>query len=171
MIGRGAPQRRARDRSPCRLKPGLFILVPFELGREREYLGNPYVAARELAGTPEYYVSHASAMDLHQMVTQPQLAIFVTSPRRSGCVPCSGRSSASCAASRRTCLASSTGLILGAGVNCVVRKFVNRACLLPKCATTENYASRVSSSSPRRGSGRSGGVSRSSGLSRQVARR
>ena len=64
-----------------RLKPGLFILVPFELGREREYLGNPYVAARELADTPEYYVSHASAMDLHPMVTQPQLAVFVTSPK------------------------------------------------------------------------------------------
>jgi predicted transcriptional regulator of viral defense system len=64
-----------------RLKPGLFILVPFELGREREYLGNPHVVARQLAGTPEYYVSHASAMDLHQMVTQPQLAVFVTSPK------------------------------------------------------------------------------------------
>jgi len=64
-----------------RLKPGLFILVPFELGREREYLGNPYVVARELADTADYYVSHASAMDLHQMVTQPQLAVFVTSPK------------------------------------------------------------------------------------------
>lgn len=64
-----------------RLKPGLFILVPFELGRERQYLGNPYVVARELGDTPEYYVSHASAMDLHQMVTQPQLAVFVTSPK------------------------------------------------------------------------------------------
>lgn len=64
-----------------RLKPGLFILVPFELGREREYLGNPYVVARELADTPEHFVSHASAMDLHQMVTQPQLAVFVTSPK------------------------------------------------------------------------------------------
>jgi len=64
-----------------RLKPGLFILVPFELGREREYLGNPYVVARELADTPEYYVSHASAMDLHRMVTQPQFALFVTSPK------------------------------------------------------------------------------------------
>lgn len=64
-----------------RLKPGLFILVPFDLGREREYLGNPYVVARELADTPDYYVSHASAMDLHQMVTQPQLAVFVTSPK------------------------------------------------------------------------------------------
>lgn len=64
-----------------RLKPGLFILVPFELGREREYLGNPYVVARELADTPDYYLSHASAMDMHQMVTQPQLAVFVTSPK------------------------------------------------------------------------------------------
>ncbi len=64
-----------------RLKPGLFILVPFELGLEREYLGNPYVVARELADTPDYYVSHASAMDLHQMVTQPQLAVFVTSSK------------------------------------------------------------------------------------------
>ena len=64
-----------------RLEPGLFILVPFELGREREYLGNPYVVARELAATPDYYVSHASALDLHQMVTQPQLAVFVASPK------------------------------------------------------------------------------------------
>ena len=33
-----------------RLRPGLYILVPFELGRTREYLGNPYVVARELMG-------------------------------------------------------------------------------------------------------------------------
>ena len=63
-----------------RLKPGLFILVPFEMGREREYLGNPHVVARELAGRRDYYLSHASAMDLHRMVTQPQLVIYVTSP-------------------------------------------------------------------------------------------
>jgi predicted transcriptional regulator of viral defense system len=64
-----------------RLKPGLFILVPFELGLTREYMGNPYVVARELADAPDYFVSHASAMDLHQMVTQPQLGVFVTSPK------------------------------------------------------------------------------------------
>jgi predicted transcriptional regulator of viral defense system len=64
-----------------RLKPGLFILVPFELGLTREYMGNPYVVARELADDPDYFVSHASAMDLHQMVTQPQLGVFVTSPK------------------------------------------------------------------------------------------
>src|SRR5262245_21063276 len=56
-----------------RLKPGLFILVPYELGREREYFGHPYIVARALAGGRDYYLSHASAMDAHQMVTQPQL--------------------------------------------------------------------------------------------------
>ena len=64
-----------------RLKPGLFILVPYELGREREYLGNPLVVARALARGPDYYISHASAMEVHQMVTQPQLVVYVTSPR------------------------------------------------------------------------------------------
>jgi predicted transcriptional regulator of viral defense system len=61
-----------------RLKPGLFILVPAELGHEREYLGDPYVVAAELAGDSDYFISHASAMDIHQMVTQPQLAVYTT---------------------------------------------------------------------------------------------
>ena len=62
-----------------RLKPGLFILVHFELGYERDYLGSPYAVARELVGSSaDYYISHASAMDLHQMVTQPQLVVYTT---------------------------------------------------------------------------------------------
>jgi predicted transcriptional regulator of viral defense system len=64
-----------------RLQPGLFILVPFELGHEREYFGNPLVLARELAGGGDYYVSHASAMDVHQMVTQPQLVVYTSTTR------------------------------------------------------------------------------------------
>lgn len=64
-----------------RIKPGLFILVPYELGFEREYMGNPYIVARELAGRQKYYISHASAMDIHQMVTQPQFKIFVSVAR------------------------------------------------------------------------------------------
>ena len=64
-----------------RLKPGLFNLVPYELGRERDYLGDPLVLARELAGDPNYYISHASAMEVHQMVTQPQLVVYATAPR------------------------------------------------------------------------------------------
>ena len=64
-----------------RLKAGLFILVPFELGHERKYLGNPYLVARELAAGHPYFLSHASAMDLHGMVTQPQLVVHVTTSR------------------------------------------------------------------------------------------
>jgi len=62
-----------------RLKPGLFILVPFELGHARQYAGNPYLIARELVRGQDYYLSHASAMDIHGMTTQPQLVIFITS--------------------------------------------------------------------------------------------
>ena len=61
-----------------RLKPGLFILVPAELGHERDYLGDPYVVAAELVGGSDYFISHASAMDIHQMVTQPQLVVYTT---------------------------------------------------------------------------------------------
>jgi predicted transcriptional regulator of viral defense system len=63
-----------------RLRPGLYTLVPFELGRARVYLGNPYVVARELVAGKTYYLSHASAMDIHGMVTQPRLVVYVTSP-------------------------------------------------------------------------------------------
>lgn len=61
-----------------RLKPGLFQLVPFQLGSQREFVGNPYVIARELIQPETYYISHASAMDIHGMMTQPQLVVFVT---------------------------------------------------------------------------------------------
>jgi predicted transcriptional regulator of viral defense system len=67
-----------------RLKPGLFILVPFELGKEREYLGEPLLVAREIIDSKGYYFSHSSAMQIHQMLTQPQLLVYasVLKPRR-----------------------------------------------------------------------------------------
>lgn len=61
-----------------RLKPGLFVLVPFELGRETEYMGHPWLVAKALAGGKDYYLSHGTAMEAHQMVTQPQLVVYVT---------------------------------------------------------------------------------------------
>jgi len=64
-----------------RLRPGLFVLVPFEFGHLREYTGNPYAVARELAGGRDYYLSHASAMEIHQMVTQPRLVVYTTTLR------------------------------------------------------------------------------------------
>src|ERR1700731_4474418 len=50
LVGRGVA---------TRLRPGVFQLVPQELGRERDYLGNPYVVGRELMGGKPYYFSHA----------------------------------------------------------------------------------------------------------------
>ena len=68
----------------ARLKPGLFILVPFELGKETEYIGTPFVVAREIMSGKEYFLSHATAMEIHGGITQPQLVVYVTTlkPRR-----------------------------------------------------------------------------------------
>ena len=65
----------------ARLKPGLFILVPFELGKETEYMGHPWLVAKALAGGDDYYLSHGTAMDAHQMITQPQLVVYVSTPK------------------------------------------------------------------------------------------
>lgn len=70
-----------------RLKAEVFRIVPFELGFAREYLGNPYIVARELLQSghkshkEEYYLSYGSAFDLHQIITQPQFIVYVSSPR------------------------------------------------------------------------------------------
>lgn len=65
----------------ARLTPGLFVLVPFELGMERQYVGNPLLVARELVHGAPYYLSHATAMGIHGMLTQPQLMVTVTTPK------------------------------------------------------------------------------------------
>ncbi len=68
-----------------RLKSGTYRIVPYDLGFESEYLGNQYLVARELVTKGlrdiQYYLSHGSAFDLHQMVTQPQLVVYVSSPK------------------------------------------------------------------------------------------
>jgi len=64
-----------------RLTPGLFILVPFELGRERQYLGNPLVVAREIMNGTPYYLSHGTAMEIHGMATQPQFLVTISTPK------------------------------------------------------------------------------------------
>lgn len=65
-----------------RLKPGLYNLVPFELGRATEHIDSPYLIARELAGPAPYFLSHGTALELHRMVTQPNFTIYVSCTRR-----------------------------------------------------------------------------------------
>ncbi len=64
------------------LKRGLFVIVPSELGSTVEYSGNPYLVASYLVDDAPYFLSHATAMELHRMVTQPQFVIFVSSTKR-----------------------------------------------------------------------------------------
>ncbi len=72
----------ARRGLVSRLRRGLFVIIPSELGSATEYSGNPYLVARQLAGDAQYFISHASAMELHRMVTQPQMVIFASSTKR-----------------------------------------------------------------------------------------
>ncbi|HTX38259.1 MAG TPA: type IV toxin-antitoxin system AbiEi family antitoxin domain-containing protein [Bryobacteraceae bacterium] len=65
-----------------RLKPGVFVIIPPELGTTSEFAGDPYLTAKSLAGSAPCFISHASAMEIHRMVTQPQLVVFASSPKR-----------------------------------------------------------------------------------------
>src|SRR3990172_6584498 len=65
-----------------RLKPGLYNLVPYELGRATEHIGSPYLIVREVAGNAPYFLSHGTALELHRMLTQPNLIIYVSCTRR-----------------------------------------------------------------------------------------
>jgi len=65
-----------------RLKPGLYNLVPFQHGRDTNHVSDPYLIAKALVGSAPYFISYGSALELHRMVTQPQLAITVSCAKR-----------------------------------------------------------------------------------------
>jgi len=51
-----------------RLKRGLFVIAPSEMGSSTAYFGNPYLGARHLVASAQCFISHGSAMELHRMV-------------------------------------------------------------------------------------------------------
>ncbi|MBN1978378.1 MAG: type IV toxin-antitoxin system AbiEi family antitoxin domain-containing protein [Anaerolineae bacterium] len=65
-----------------RLAPGKYLIVPLEAGLESIPMADRYVIAREVLGPLPYYISHYSAMELHQMTTQPVNTVYVTVPRQ-----------------------------------------------------------------------------------------
>jgi len=66
----------------ARLTAGRYAIVPLSSGRTTAPQVNRYVIARELLDPAPYYVSHDSAMDIHNMLTRPVTAVTATSPRR-----------------------------------------------------------------------------------------
>jgi predicted transcriptional regulator of viral defense system len=65
-----------------RLTAGRYAIVPFSSGGEATPQANRYVIARELLDETPYYVSHDSAMDIHNMLTRPVTIVVITTPRR-----------------------------------------------------------------------------------------
>ena len=64
------------------VRRGLYNLVPFELGSATFHLEDRYVLVRESLGDMPYFLSHASALDIHQLATQPNFEVYVTSTVR-----------------------------------------------------------------------------------------
>jgi predicted transcriptional regulator of viral defense system len=72
----------ARKRWLVRLIPGKYLIIPLEAGLEGIPMADRFVIAREIMGSAPYYISHYSAMELHEMTTQPVNTVFVTIRRR-----------------------------------------------------------------------------------------
>ena len=72
----------ARKRWLVRLVPGKYLIVPLEAGFEAIPMADRYVIAREVLAPLPYYISHYSAMEIHQMTTQPVRTVYVTVARR-----------------------------------------------------------------------------------------
>jgi predicted transcriptional regulator of viral defense system len=65
-----------------RLVPGKYLIVPLEAGLEGIPMTDRYVIAREVLNPLPYYVSHYSALELHQMTTNPVNTVYVTVPKQ-----------------------------------------------------------------------------------------
>lgn len=65
-----------------RLTPGHYLIVPLSAGEQAEFSENWYVIAKYLIEPNPYYLSHYSALDIHEMTTQPLMTIYVTATKR-----------------------------------------------------------------------------------------
>ncbi|MDA3792032.1 MAG: hypothetical protein PF545_00015 [Elusimicrobia bacterium] len=64
------------------LKKGKHIIIPREVGNIKRYLGNYYVAAREIINASDYYVGFYSAMHFRGMLTHPVNRVHIVAPKR-----------------------------------------------------------------------------------------
>ena len=65
-----------------RLTGGKYLIVPFEAGERGEHTENWFVIAKNLIEPKPYYISHYSALDIHEMLTQPALTVYISTPVR-----------------------------------------------------------------------------------------
>jgi predicted transcriptional regulator of viral defense system len=65
-----------------RLKAGKYLIIPQEMGSGENYLGNWYIAGKEIINSQKYYIAFYSAMNYWGMLTQPLIKIFIATPKR-----------------------------------------------------------------------------------------
>ena len=65
-----------------KLSPGTYALVPLSAGSDAIPEANRLVIARALMEESPYYLSHDSALEIHNMLTRPVTTVTVTTPRR-----------------------------------------------------------------------------------------
>jgi len=65
-----------------KLGAGKYAIVPPSAGEDAVPEANRLVIARELVGDVPYYVSHDSALEVHNMLTRPVTRVIISSPRR-----------------------------------------------------------------------------------------
>jgi predicted transcriptional regulator of viral defense system len=65
-----------------RLAPGHYLIVPLSAGEKAEFTENWYVVAKHLIEPNPYYLSYYSALDIHEMTTQPLMTIYISTSRR-----------------------------------------------------------------------------------------
>lgn len=75
-------RRAARRGVFTQVRRGLFNLVPFELGQVSSHLDDRYLLVDALLSKVPHFLSHASAMDLHRLSTQPNFDVYASTTRR-----------------------------------------------------------------------------------------
>jgi predicted transcriptional regulator of viral defense system len=65
-----------------RLGQGKYLIVSLEGGLEGIPSVNRFLVAKALAGQGLYFISHYSAMEIHGLLTQPLLKVYVTIAKR-----------------------------------------------------------------------------------------
>lgn len=65
-----------------KLGAGKYAIVPPSAGEDAIPEANRLVIARELTGQVPYYISHDSAMEVHNMLTRPVTSVTISTSRR-----------------------------------------------------------------------------------------
>ena len=65
-----------------RLNRGTYLIVPMSAGHEAEYSEDWFVVARALIEPADYYLSHYTALEIHEMTSNPVLTIYISTPVR-----------------------------------------------------------------------------------------